>query len=378
MARLFALLAFIALVQAQTWQLGGSLTGRYGVFYSDLALSEPQVQAQLVLSGGVEDADFWLELLAGTHGFFLGEAYLEGEISGLHLRIGRIRVDAGLPGPEGPLDAFNPKDFSYPPEPKTLPNEALELQADGFYAAYAPLFKPSVAPEGRWAKDPNLPDGVVRLEVATPAPLFENGVFALGYKNARAGAAILYTYTPFPQLKLLLDANDPGRPCQDPNKGPCLAVMGYDRLLLAGSHATFGWETEEGPLSFAIETALGVLPALGLDSAFLEVFGALEQKTKENVHIRFSYRGRLPLKAPQSHRVGILAKSRPAPFFELSAGWEQDLVDASGALYGRGALLFGENAELALYLSAYYGAPQSHYGQWGDNGELGLAFNVRF
>ena len=303
MTRLLALVLALGLAWGR---LGLELT--LGLDPRDLALSEDA----LVVRATLREEGVWAELVATPEQVRLGQAGMEARLGPFALQAGRLVLSTG----QRVLDRFNPKDTD---EPLPLLALALSHRPSGTSLLYAPRFEaPLVLPE--------LPAGVVRVEHALPAPLVENGVFGLYLKRPGLWALALYTYTPTPRLKALLDATEPQNPCPDPEKGPCIAVLGHERELVLGAGAR-------------------PRPDLGLELLFVPggyLEGALWLEEKEAT---LAFEARLGPAPRHLVELGLFL-----PPFE--ARWRQELLSGSFAFAPRLRYPLGEGKEIGLGLEA--------------------------
>ena len=377
----------------------GSVETRFGLSYSDLSISQSTALFSLRAEGKSEDGAFAAELLANPEGLALGEAYLEAYLGPVDLTAGRIRVTTGRTDLYSPLDAFNPRDLSYPlapPEDQKVPVEGLALayhleeQSAELDLYYAPRFVPWAPPEGVWARPLALPPGVVKVEETTPAATLENGVLgARGTVSLEVldgldlGATLLYTFTPFPGLKALLDATDPSRPCLDPNTGPCIAVLGYDRLTLVGGDLALAFQVPEveGGFVARAEAALGLTDDLeGQDpfvqDAYFEGVLELEHPFPDGPTVLLLYHGRYAKTPGWTHHLALSARYEVDEALTLEGAWVQNLSDGSGVLLPRVRYRLAQGLEAQASLSFLYGKETSEFGAWRDNGEL--TFGLRY
>jgi len=400
--RLLALLLLLGLGLAQSeLQFLGELETAFRLRYADLSLAEPATRFRLRLETGADYADLAAELLADAGGVRLGEAYARAYLGPVDLTLGRILLTTGRTDLYSPLDAFNPKDLSYPltpPERQKLPVEGAWLiyypedARASVELYYAPRFVPSTPPEGVWARPNPLPPGVVRVETARPGPLLENGVFGVRglysfdvLEGLDLNLLLLRTYTPFPGLKALLDASDPSRPCPDPNTGPCVAVLGYDRLTLLGGDLTFGFSLPEveGGFIARLEAALGLTKDLTgqnplVQDSYFEGVLELEHPFPEGPTLLLLYHGRYAKTPGWTHHLALSAYYEADEALTLEGAWVQNLTDGSGLLLPRARYRLAEGLWAQASLSLLYGKGASEFGAWRNNGELSLGLRYRF
>ncbi len=402
MKRVLALLALFTLALAQSeLQFLGQLETEFRLRYADLSQSEPATRFRLRLETGADYADLSVELRADARGVRLGEAYAQAYLGPVDLMLGRILLTTGRTDLYSPLDAFNPRDYSYPlapPEEQKVPVEGAWLvyyPTDARASVelyYAPRFVPSTPPEGIWARPNPLPPGVVKVETARPGPLLENGVFGVRglysfdvLEGLDVNALLLYTYTPFPGLKALLDASDPSRPCPDPSTGPCIAVLGYDRLTLVGGDLTFGFSLPEieGGFIARIEAALGLTGDLEgqnplVQDSYFEGVLELEHPFPDGPTVLLLYHGRYAKAPGWTHHLALSAYYEANESLTLEGAWVQNLSDGSGVLLPRVRYRLAEGLEARASLSFLYGKGTSEFGVWRDNGELSLGLRYVF
>ncbi len=395
-----ALLFGLALAQEGP-ALSGSLTYGFGLRYTDLAIAKNEARFSLRWETSLEDAALVAELQASPERVGLGEAYAEVYLGAFDLAAGRILENTGRTDLFSPLDAFNPKDLARPiaaPEDQKRPLEALRLAyypegADAeIRLLYAPRFVPSTPPAGPWARPLPLPPGVVKVETHAPAASLENGVFGIRAGTSLEvldgldlGATLLYTYTPFPGLKALLDATDPGRPCPDPNTGPCIAVLGYDRLFLAGGDLALAFSVPgvEGGFVARAEAAYGrTQDPTGTDpfvqDSYLEGVLELEHTFPEGPTVLLLYHARQSPSPGWTHHLALSARYEADEALTLEGAWVQNLTDGSGAILPRVRYRLADGVEALFRASVFYGGPASEFGFWRDNGELGAELRYAF
>ena len=372
--RALALVAFlVGAALAGGVEVAGELRFGLGVRVGDLAVSESGVELLLSLGYSREGSGLGAELLADREGVSLGEAYLRAELASVELVAGRIRAGTGREGLYSPLDLFAPRDLSQPLLAEREPVAALEVgyraEAGSVRVLYAPVFVPSTPP-----RDPPLPAGVVRVETARPAEALGNGVVGLRaegeLEGVELGAALVYTYTPFPSLKALLDASDPSRPCPDPEVGPCVAVLGYDRLLVVGGDwslrvpAPWGG----GPLVVGGEVAYGADQSSYLEGTLGLGGGLGEAEAALRYHLRW--------RGEWVHHLLLTAGYRVEGGLSLEGVWAQNLGDGSGGLRAGARYRLGEGLEAYGELVLTYGDPESEFGAWG--GEAGVRLGLGY
>jgi len=402
MKRYLALALLFGLALAQE---GPTITGNFsfglGLRYTDLALARNEARFSLRLETGLEDAALVAELEATPLGVSLGEAYAEVYLGAFDLAAGRILENTGRTDLFSPLDAFNPRDLARPiaePEDQKVPLEALRLayypeDADAeIRLLYAPRFVPSAPPSGAWARPLPLPPGVVKVETHAPAATLENGVFGIRAGTSLEvldgldlGATLLYTYTPFPGLKALLNATDPNQPCLDPNTGPCIAVLGYDRLLLAGGDFALAFSVPgvEGGFVARAEAAYGRTgDPSGTDpfvqDSYLEGVFELEHTFPEGPTVLLLYHGRHSPSPGWTHHLALSARYEADEALTLEGAWVHNLTDGSGAVLPRVRYQLADGVEARFRVAVFYGSPTSEFGAWRENGELGVELRYAF
>ena len=403
MKKLLAPLLFLALALAQEGPvLSGDLTYAVGLRYSDLRISQNQAGFSLKLKAETETAALVAELEGGPAGLGLGEAYARLYLGPVDLTAGRIVVSTGRTDLFSPLDAFNPKNLARPlaePEDQKVPLEGVSLvyypeDTDAeLELLYAPVFVPSTPPAGDWARPFSLPPGVVKVETARPDPKLENGVFGLRASTSLAlldgldlGATLLYTYTPFPGLKALLDANNPSQPCLDPNAGPCVAVLGYDRLALLGGDLALAFQVPgvEGGFVARAEAAYGRTADTGgtdpfVQDSYLEGVLELEHTFPDGPTVLLLYQTRYAAASGfTAHHLAVTARHEASEDLTLEGAWVHNLTDGSGALLPRLRYQLAGGVSAALRLAVFYGGANTEFGAWRELGELGAELRYAF
>ncbi len=399
MKRFSMIPVLLSLAVAAGPEIGGTFAVDAGLRPADLTTLPTEARLTLRVQQDLEDAGLIAELRVSPEGIGLGEAYAQFYLGPVDLSVGRIIVHTGRLDYFAPLDAFNPKDLSRPttdPTQQKIPLEAIELayylEDAELQLLLAPRFVPSIPPQGEWARPSPLPAGVVRVEETLPAPLLTNAVIGVRATTSLdllngldLGATLLRTFTPFPGLKALLDATDPERPCPDPTTGPCLAVLGHDRLTLLGGDLALAFELPptQGEFLLRAEGAVGITADLAgrnpwVADGYYEGALELEHTLPEGPTLIALYHGRYLPSAGWTHHLGVLLHHEADERTVLEAAWLHNLSDGSGTLLPRARYQLTDGAWAELRLLTFYGPDTSEFGVWRELGQLGAGLRFAF
>ena len=391
----------LGLATAEGLGFSGSLRTGLGLVFSDLNWDQAGVAFSLKGSYSLDDAEMIAELKADPGGVRLGEAVARVYLDDADLEAGRLVVSTGRTDFFSPLDAFNPRDLSFPlAAPEDLKAPVLGLAASYYpddntllTALFSPVFAPSTPPAGRWARPMILPPGVVGVAVVRPEPRLENAVFGLRattsldvLEGLDLGFTALYTFTPFPAPDRLVYLADQDKDA-DPRNGPFRLVLAHEREAVVGG---------DFALVFSIPgVAEGVI--LRGEGAYVhlptpEATDPLkDQKPKSYGEGVLELEYTFPdgptaillydLKGNAdglSHRAGGILRYDADERTRLEGAALYNFSDGSGLLRPGVRYTLADGVEAWAQLAYFFGPADSEFGAWADNSQLRAGLDFSF